>query len=103
MNVLNNVALQGPKIRNENMVRHLRGAIWEFKRGSKRGLKLRILYFSDDGLRRVVCTAAFLKKDTTPQKPIDDGQDIKDKYERVKRTRNFEVTSIEDYLDEQEA
>lgn len=101
--VLNHVAFKGPKIRNKDMVRHLRGAIWEFKRGAKRGPKFRILYFGDDGLRRVVCTFAFLKTDKTPQNRINDGQAIKDEYEGIKGTAGFEVVSIEEYLDERQA
>jgi hypothetical protein len=70
----------GPQTHNENISKLLRDKIYEFKRGQKKGPKIRVLWFYGDR-RQVICTSCFLKTDKVPQNLIDNAMDLKTEFE----------------------
>ena len=70
---------QGPQTHNTNISKKLTDNIFEFKKGAKKGPKIRVLWFYGDG-KRVVCTICFLKTNEIKQKDLDDAEDIRKEY-----------------------
>lgn len=80
----------GPQKQNENISKKLRDGIYEFKRGPKKGKKLRVLYFFDEG-NVVLCTEAFTKGERTPEESIDRAVRLKDQYLEEKKNNNLDI------------
>ena len=85
----------GPRFLNEYIVKPLRDGIFEFKRGQKTGLKLRVLWFYSAGMV-VVCTACFLKTNKTPANLIDEAIMLKQEYERKRKSGKIEIVDLDD-------
>lgn len=72
-----------PRVTNENMSKKLEDDLFEFKRGSKKGPKVRVLYFYESG-RTIVCTHAFLKStQTTPELEKATARTLRDDYRQA--------------------
>lgn len=80
----------GPQKTNENFCKKLRDHTFEFKRGHKRGVKIRVLFFYDKNYI-VVCTCGFLKTNKTPQNLIDKNERIRKIYLKDKAKNNIIV------------
>lgn len=65
---------QGPQTSNENISEHLSGDVYEFKKGKKRGPKIRVLYFYGDG-KEVICSVCVVKKEEKIDKKYIDQTD----------------------------
>ena len=94
------VAGHGPPSNNENMSKYLRDDIFEFKRGPKRGPKLRVLWFyGGSGRRRTVICSIALLKDTgaIPPAEIDRSIAVRDRYLKDEEDGRLEIIKIEDY------
>ena len=60
--------------------RYLTNQILEFRRGPKRGKKLRVNYFYGAGHKVVVCVSSFFKREETPKREIKRADKMRRKY-----------------------
>lgn len=88
------VPIRGPS-KSENFSKHLEGNIFEFKRGPRRGLKIRVLYFYGQN-RLIICTHAFMKSNKTPQNLIENAEKIRTEYLRDKKLNQIKILEMED-------
>ncbi len=73
------VPTEGPP-KNEEKCRKLKDGIYEFKSASKRGPKVRVLFFYDKG-NIVICSNFFLKdQQKTPPREIEKAKEIREQY-----------------------
>ena len=79
----------GPPAHNAELCKSLGGGIFELRRQPK-GQKLRVLFFYDDR-RRIVCTNAFSKAETTPQAEIELARELRERYLVAKFRRKLEI------------
>jgi phage-related protein len=87
LNLLEEVAVNGPPKHNIEASRPLEGGIYEFKRGS-----LQVLWFYDSG-RVIICTHGFVKKgQKTPRQEIDTAKRYMARYQAAKRDNTLEVS-----------
>lgn len=71
---------QGPRTHNTNISKHLSGNVFEFKRGQKKGPKIRVLYFYGNR-KEVICTKCFLKgQRMVPKSFIDDAESMRNRF-----------------------
>lgn len=70
---------QGPRTHNTNISKKLTDNIFEFKKGAKKGPKIRVLWFYGEG-KRVMCTFCFLKTNEIKKKDLDDAEEIRKVY-----------------------
>lgn len=89
------VPLQGPPQQNPRVCKCLGGGIYEF-RGQHRGQKLRVVFFYDDN-RKVVCTNAFSKAETTPQGELKIARDLREQYLTAKFRKELQILTRRDY------
>jgi phage-related protein len=76
-------------MQNARICKSLGGGIYEL-RGQHRGQKLRVVFFYDDN-RKVVCTNAFSKAETTPQNDLRVARELRDQYLRVKFRKELQI------------
>ncbi len=79
----------GPPAHNAELCKSLGGGIFELRRQPK-GQKLRVLFFYDDR-RRIVCTNAFSKAETTPQAEVELARELRERYMVAKFRRKLEI------------
>jgi phage-related protein len=91
------IPMQGPPARNAQLCKCLGGGIYEL-RGQHKGQKLRVVFFYDDN-RRVVCTNAFSKAETTPQNELQAARDLRERYLRAKFRKELEILTRRDHAD----
>jgi phage-related protein len=72
----------GPPTYNSQISKPLGGGIFELRRQPK-GRKLRVVFFYDSGFR-IVCTSAFTKAETTPQREIESARFLARLYREAK-------------------
>ncbi|MCH9003846.1 MAG: type II toxin-antitoxin system RelE/ParE family toxin [Proteobacteria bacterium] len=82
--------MQGPQTHNENISKHLSGKVYEFKKGQKKGPKIRVLWFYGNR-RQVICTACFLKTNKVPQSLIDKAEDLSVQFKDDLAAGNIEI------------
>lgn len=81
---------RGPR-HNEEISKHLRGDIYEFRKTPGRGPALRVLWFYDEG-KIIVCTHGFWKTTRrTPHTEIDQAENLRKKYLLAKRTGSVRI------------
>lgn len=97
LSLLEYVSVHGLPV-NENKAKHLKGSVWEFKVGPKKGAKLRVAFFRDSN-NTFICTEAFTKRSRTPQTIISKCEDAKTKY--ISDSKNGKIV-IEKLPDEDE-
>jgi len=74
----------------------LRDGIGEFSEGPRRGKKLRVLYFFDEG-HRIICTHHFWKDTpSTPNSEINKALKKKRKYFQAKKAGSVKVLLLQD-------
>lgn len=77
------VPASGPP-KNTHRCSFLWDDIHQLKVGPKRGKKLRVLWFYDEGLpvvrRRIICTSAFYKRDETSRADVKTASDVLAEY-----------------------
>jgi phage-related protein len=83
------IPLQGPPMQNARICKCLGGSIYEL-RGQHRGQKLRVVFFYDDN-RKVICTNAFSKAETTPQNELRVARELREQYLRVKFRKELQI------------
>ena len=84
------VPQNGPQKDNENFCKKLRDHTFEFKRGHKRGVKIRVLFFYDRN-NVVICTCGLLKTNKTPQNLIDKNERVRKDYLKDKADNKIKV------------
>jgi len=87
--LLKHVATHGPKFSKP-----LSGNILEFKRVKKKGPGIRVFYFFDKN-KIIICTYAFMKRDTTPQNRIRNAEEIRDQYVKDKNDGKIKIIDRE--------
>lgn len=88
------VPTEGPPKQNREISKPLRDGIHEFRRGPKKGKKLRVLYFYDKG-QIIVGTHAFLKAERTKPGVIDQAIAQEREYMAAKKLGKIEVIKLE--------
>jgi phage-related protein len=88
------VPRNGPPVHNHLRCSSLGDDIFEFKTGPKRGKKLRVLWFYDEG-RLIVCTHSFLK-DTRTTPPDEKAKAIRMRRAYFDAKRHQVLPQIED-------
>ncbi len=71
--------LNGPQTHNTNIAKKLTDHIFEFKKGAKRGPKIRVLWFYGHG-KQVICTYCFRKTDRIRKTDLDNAQDLRTRF-----------------------
>lgn len=82
--------VQGPQTHNKNISKHLSGKIFEFKKGQKKGPKIRVLWFYGHR-KQVICTSCFLKTDKVPILLIDEAEDLRTDFEADYAADDIEI------------
>lgn len=80
---------RGPPRHNDQKYKHLRGDVWEFKAGPKRGAELRIVCCEFD--RTIVCIEGLVKRDKTPQAVIKRAEQVCTRYKQDAANNDLEI------------
>jgi len=75
---------------NTNISKHLDGKIFEFKKGPKKGPKIRVFYFYDKG-NMIICTHGIIKRDDDLTNHITESNLIRERYLVDKSNGNIEI------------
>lgn len=89
----------GPPKHNEELSKHLEGKVYEFRKGPKKGKKLRVVWFYSPppNQRTVVCVEAFHKREETPKGVIVRTEALADQYAEALKNKTLKVYSKEDW------
>lgn len=71
--------VNGPQTHNLNIAKKLTENIYEFKKGAKKGPKIRVLWFYGNG-KQVICTLCFLKTNKVERKDLKNAEDLRTKF-----------------------
>jgi len=82
----------GPPVNNALLCKPLGDGLFEFRRQPK-GQKLRVVFFYDEG-RRIVCTNAFCKAETTPRTELLYAKAQQKRYLMAKLARELSIEEI---------
>ncbi len=91
------VANYGPDLHNNDMVKHLDRGIYEFKRGPRTGAKIRVVFFRDDGQKRVICTEALTKRDENLAPFIKTAKKIQLQYTQALNNCEIRIIQKQEY------
>lgn len=91
----NTVPVNGPPIRNPNKCKSLGSDVHEFKCGSRRGTKFRVLFFYDRD-KLIICSEAFTKAERTPRQPIGRTVELMSSYADASRSGEIKIM---DYME----
>lgn len=83
----------GPRTHNENIAKKLQGYVLEFKRGAKKGPKIRVLWFYGQS-KQVICTYCFLKTNEVKQKDIKNTEDLRKAYFKDLASGDISVVGV---------
>jgi phage-related protein len=82
----------GPPMNNVQLCKPLGDGLFELRRQPK-GQKLRVVFFYDEG-RRIVCTNAFCKAETTPQTELSLARVQRKRYLMAKLARELSIEEV---------
>ena len=82
----------GPPVNNALLCKPLGDGLFELRRQPK-GQKLRVVFFYDEG-RRIVCTNAFCKAETTPRTELALAKAQRKRYLTAKLARELSIEEV---------
>ena len=82
----------GPPVSNVQLCKPLGDGLFELRRQPK-GQKLRVVFFYDEG-RRIVCTNAFCKAETTPRTELALARSLRKHYLMAKLARELIIEEV---------
>jgi phage-related protein len=82
----------GPPVSNVQLCKPLGDGLFELRRQPK-GQKLRVVFFYDEG-RRIVCTNAFCKAETTPRAELALARSLRKHYLMAKLARELSIEEV---------
>lgn len=83
---------EGPPMNNVQLCKPLGDGLFELRRQPK-GQKLRVVFFYDEG-RRIVCTNAFCKAETTPRTELSLARAQRKRYLMAKLARELSIEEV---------
>lgn len=71
--------INGPQTHNTNIAKKLTDDIFEFKKGAKKGPKIRVLWFYGEG-KQVICTYCFTKTNKIRKTDLNKADDLRTEF-----------------------